>query len=89
MGRWDQKERWTLVTGLRIADFICRDSEAFWAEEVKAVLKEDDRPQSWRRTEAGAAAGTETCEKVAAVIQGLDSRGGRKDWRAFVEEKWS
>ena len=31
----------------------------------------------------------ETCEEAAAVIQGLDARGGRKDWRAFVEEKWS
>ena len=31
----------------------------------------------------------ETCEEAATVIQGLDARGGRKDWRALVEEKWS
>lgn len=89
MGRWDPKERWTLVTRLRTADFICRDSEAFWAEEAKVVLQEDDWAQSWGWTEAGAATGTETCEEAAAVGQGLDARGGREDWRAFVEEKWS
>lgn len=36
-----------------------------------------------------AATGTETCEEAAAVIQGLEARGGRKDRRASVEEKWS
>ena len=78
MGRWDQKERWTLVTRLKIADCICRDSEAFWAEEVKVVLQEDDWAQSWRWPEAGAATGRETCEEAAAVIQG---------WMPGVAEK--